>query len=324
LGSSGFFTFTLSRRGTYSASVLLSGGWKLSASGALGSDGTAANTIVLNKSRKVIITWRMDLSGSGQIVGIITDGNWTAQLSGDRAGFDAKSNPCPKEGKYTFILPGTPGATGSPEGDGYGTISIDKNGMVTLKGCLPDKKAFAQKVPLARSGQWPLFVRLYSGIGALLSWVRFEDRTADDFHGSLVWMKPAQPLEKYYPSGFMLMTELAGSRYTAPTDRSAPVLDLPSGVVVLSGGDLPQACTNDLHLGLGSKGTDAGPDQLKLAFTPASGLFKGRVVPAGGTGAIAFQGAALQKANRASGFFLSTKHAGRVLLRNAPPAPATP
>jgi len=70
---------------------------------------------------------------------------------------------------------GSPGSTLAPEGDSYGTASVDSNGVVKVKGHLADKTSLAAKVPVARSGQWPLYASLYSGKGAVLGWGRVHE-----------------------------------------------------------------------------------------------------------------------------------------------------
>src|SRR6185503_12235426 len=67
-GSSGFFTLTLTDRGAYTASIL-SGGFKLSASGQLDLNGRATNTVVRKGTNALVVTWHVDLGGSDEIDG---------------------------------------------------------------------------------------------------------------------------------------------------------------------------------------------------------------------------------------------------------------
>ena len=125
---------------------------------------------------------------------------------------------------------------------------------------LRDKTAAAQKVPLSKNGQWPLYVSLYSGKGSLLSWVAFTNRLTDDFHGLLNWSKPAlPPATKYYPLGFTANeNEVAGSRYTAPVGTNK-LLQLTAATVTVNGGNLPEDTTNAVTLGASSKVTTNAP-----------------------------------------------------------------
>ena len=320
-GSSGFFTLTLTDRGTYTAS-LLGGGLKLAASGQLDLDGRATNTIVRKGTNALVVTWHVDLSGSDQITGTVSDplAGWSAPLTGDRAVFSKATNPCPLAGKYTLLLPGLPHDSFVPGGHSYGTVSIDSNGLATLKGYLSDKTSAAQKAPLSQNGQWPLYVPLYSGKGSLLSWVAFTDRPTDDFHGLLNWSKPMLPTAKYYPGGFTTNeSEVVGSRYAAPVGPANKILPMTGGLLSFSGGNLATDQSASVTVGLSSKVTNNSSTKLTMNFTLSSGLFKGSYTPTNaGAKAVSFAGAVLQKGTNAAGYYLGTNQSGRVLLEPAP------
>jgi hypothetical protein len=321
-GSSGFFTLSLTDRGAYTASIL-SGGFRLAASGQLDLDGRATNTIVRRGTNALIVTWHVDLGGSDEITGTVSDpiAGWTATLEGDRATFSKTSKPCPLAGKYTLLLPGLPHDEFVPGGHSYGTVTIDSNGVATLKGFLADKTSAAQKAPLSRNGEWPLYVPLYAGKGSLLSWVAFTDRPTDDFHGLLNWNKPMMPAStKYYRAGFTTNeNEVVGARYTAPVGTTNKVLQMSGGQLTFTGGNLSQDHAAAVTLGLGSKVTNGSPHKLTMTFTPSSGLFRGSFTPTNaGSKAVSFAGAVLQKGTNAAGHYLGTNQSGRVLLEAAP------
>jgi hypothetical protein len=321
-GSSGFFTLTVTDRGTYTAS-LLSGGFKLSATGQLDLNGRATNTIVRKGTNALVVTWHVDLGGSDEITGTVSDpvAGWTATLEGDRATFSKTSNPCPLAGKYTLLLPGLPRDAFVPGGHSYGTVSIDSNGVATLKGYLADKTSAAQKAPLSKDGQWPLYVPLYSGKGSLLSWIGFEDQSTNDFHGLLNWSKPMLPTAKYYPGGFTTNeAEVVGSRYVAPVGVTSRILQMSGGQLSFAGGNLAEDALLSVTLNPGSKVTNnSAPAKLTMTFTVSSGLFKGSYTPTNaGAKAVRFAGAVLQKGTSAAGHYLGTNQSGRVLLEAAP------
>jgi hypothetical protein len=316
LGSSGAFTLALTDKGTYTASLRI-GSKKSKASGKFNLEGTATNVIVRPGTNSLTVIWAVSLDGSEQITGTVSDGNWTAALAGDRAVF-SKTNPAPFAGKYTFLMLGSPGSTLAPEGDTYGTASVDSNGLVKVKGYLADKTSLAAKVPVAGSGQWPLYASLYSGKGAVLGWAGFTNQSATDFEGLMSWNKPALPTAKYYPGGFSTEAALLGSRYAAPLGATNTVLNLTNSVVLLSGGNLSQSFTNDVILGLSSKVTNTSTHNLKVSFTLSSGLFSGSFTPTNETKAISFKGTVLQKADYGAGYFLGTNLSGRVSFQAAP------
>ena len=259
----------------------------------------------------------MNLDSSDQITGTVSDGNWMAELAGDRACF-SKTNPASFAGKYTFLVLGSPGSTLAPEGDSYGTASVDSNGWVKVKGYLADKTSLSARVPVARSGQWPLYAALYSGKGALMGWAAFTNQSATDFEGVLSWNKPMLPTARYYPGGFSSEAALLGSRYAAPLGPTNRVLNLSNSVVLLSGGNLSQSFTNDAILGLSSKVTNASTHHLKVTFTLSSGLFSGSFTPTNEIRAVPFKGAVLQKANYGAGHFLGTNLSGRASFEASP------
>jgi hypothetical protein len=316
LGSSGAFTLALTDKGTYTASLRI-GSKKSKASGKFNLEGKATNVITRTGTNSLTVTWAVSLDGSEQVTGTVSDGNWMAGLAGDRAVF-CKTNPAAFADKYTFVVLGSPGSTLAPEGDSYGTASVDSNGLVKVKGYLADKTPLAAKVPVARSGQWPLYASLYGGKGALLGWAAFTNQAVTDFEGVLSWNKPAIPTAIYYPGGFSSEAALLGSRYTAPVGPTNCVLNLSNSIVTLSGGNLSQSFTNDVILGLSSKVTNASPHRLNVTFTISSGLFSGSFTPTNETAATSFKGAVLQKANYGAGHFLGTNLSGRVSFEAVP------
>lgn len=321
LGQSGFFSLTLSDKGAYSAYVQL-GTRKTKASGKLTLNGRATNVVTRPGTNALIITWAVGLDGSDQITGTVGDGTWTADLLGDRATFH-KTNAAPQVGNHTLLLLGSSGDL-APEGDSYGTASVDAAGVVKLKAYLADKSSITGKVPLSKNGQWPLYAPLYGGKGALLGWATFSDQPSTDFEGVMSWIKPAIPGPALYPDGFSSEAALLGSRYTPASGNTNRVLNFSNAVVLVSGGNLPASYTNDVLLGASGKVTNSGPNSLTMNFTPSSGLFSGSFVPAGVAKGVAFRGVALQKANIAGGYFLGTNTSGRIALEAPPLSPSLP
>jgi uncharacterized repeat protein (TIGR01451 family) len=313
--NSGYFTFVLAAKGAYTASVL-SAGRRYSVRGKLSPDGRATNFLARVRTNALTVIWEMRRDGPHSISGTVTDGQWVSGLMGDRAIFNIRTNPAPQAGKYTLIIPGTPGVTGLPEGDGYGTVTVQRSGLVSFVGRLADGTLVTQAGGISKDGDWPVYVSLSSGRGSLLGWLLFTNRIGDDLSGKLSWISPTNSRSKRYPAGFELDSDSLGSRYAAPVGTNR-VLEITDGVVILSGDNLPGASDHDVILGPRSRVFNLSPDKLALTFTPASGLFKGTCVAAGTTRKITFNGAVLQKANRGSGYFLGTNQVGRVVFRPA-------
>jgi hypothetical protein len=315
--SSGSFTFVLSANGKYTAS-LSSVGVKYATSGKLGADGQATNLIARLHTNGIAVNWEFLLDGSESISGTVSDGQWASGLTGYRAAFNARTNPAPQIGKYTLVIPGMPGATDWPEGDGYGTLKVNSAGLVVFAGTLADGTKIAQSVTLSQSGQWPFYVSLYAGGGSVLGWLQFATNTGTDVSGSLNWIRPPVKTSKLYPDGFAMASAAIGSLYVAPVGVTERILEITNGMDTLSGGDLFEASTNALTLGTSSKVKNDGPNKLTVTFALPSGLFKGTLVQAGTTHIINFAGAVLQQANYGSGYFLGTNQSGRVLFGPSP------
>lgn len=322
LGQSGFFNFVLGDKGTYSGYVQI-GTRKTKATGRLSLEGHATNIVNRPGTNALTITWAVSLDGSDQITGTVSDGTWTADLLGDRATY-SKLNPSPTTGYHTLLLLGTPGGALAPEGDSFGSVSVDAAGSVKYKMSLADKSSVSGKVPLSKNGQWPLHVPLYGGKGALLGWVNFTNQSSTDFEGLISWSKPALPGTALYPDGFSSESALLGSRYLPPSGETNRLLALSNAVAIVTGGNLASTSTNDIWIGAGGKVTNSGPDRLVMTFAPGTGLFNGSFTPLGQSKAIVLRGAALQKANLASGYFLGTNQSGRVSVEAQPISPAAP
>jgi len=320
--NSGSFKITTTDKGAYSALISV-GGKKYSASGQLDLDGKATKVIKRTGLAPVTVVWCLNLQGADAVAGTVTATNWheIATLSGDRALYHATTNPAPQAGTYTLVIPGSPGSTSTPQGDGYGTATVGANGTVKFGGALADGTKISQSVTLSKNGEWPLYAPLYRGRGSVLSWVVFDAiRTNDVLHGLLSWIRPPGPAPKYYTNGFMAESLLTGWGYRNPGTTNR-ILVLTNGLLVLGGGNLGQVFTNKFILGPNNKVTNDGPNKLELTFTGRSGqftgLFTGTFMEKGTTKKVTFQGAVLQKPNYGSGFFLGTNQSGSIRLQPA-------
>jgi hypothetical protein len=250
-------------------------------------------------------------TGSGTVDGRLTDGAWEAILLGDRAGY-AKTNPAPFTGSYTLILPGASNPAGGPEGHGFGTAKINASGIATFAGTLADGSKVSQKAPLSREGVWPFYAGLYAGKGLLLSWQTFSNRPSDDLSGLLSWIRPAQPLSKFWPLGFTHETITVGSSYIrpGPTNR---VLDLSQTTIVFEGGNLASTVTNLITLDAQNRITASGGNPMSMVISLSSGLFSGKMTDSGGKSAT-FRGAVLRKQGGGAGFLLGTNESAQVFF----------
>lgn len=313
-GRSGAFTLSTTTKGKFTGTLQL-GGSRHSISGQFNTNGHAQIRITGRNPNLTMDLQMETASGAERIVGSLGDSTWSADLAGDRAVFDSKTNAAPQAGKYTLAIRGSYSDTNSPAGYSYGTVSVDKAGKVSLSATLADGTKFSQTGVVSRQGHWPLYLPLYSGKGSLLSWITFTNTPEADLAGALVWLKPALPKTRYYPAGFTLETTTTGSRYNIPATGHGPLnLTTASLVLQLQSRDLALSTTIRLEFDAAGHVTSPVSRVFNLGFTRNSGLFAGQVASPITGKPIRFNGAVLQKQNTALGFFLSNDKSGQALL----------
>jgi hypothetical protein len=333
--SAGFFTLKTTPLGVFTGKVL-GGGGTYPMSGKFDVNGHARVTVPRLGKTSLAVDLQLDLdTGSDQVAGTVGGGDWTANLLGDRALFNAVSNPARSlTSKYTMLVPGTPGLTNAPTGNGYGLISVAANGTVTLAGELADGARITQAVPLAKTGEWPLYVPLYSGplvytnsilnvltskqfYGAVIGWVTFTSNCAPTLNGLVVSIKKPLASQAYYPAGFTNQANLLGSSYTPPA-ANVCVLPLTNAAINIRNGDLPAPINSSVAIQTNNTITVAAPNVygIKMLLTKQNGLLKGAFIsPVTGV-TKNISGALLQNLNYAGGYFLGTNSAGSFTLQS--------
>jgi hypothetical protein len=320
LASSGAFSVRTTTRNSYSGKLKLNGKqWPFT--GSFAADGQATNTIVRRTDTTLTLVFHL---GAGdqidQIFGTLSDGNWSAVLSGDRAQFNAR-NPAPYAGNYTMILPGNDGTSSLPTGDSYGAVRISIAGLALFSGTLGDGTKVSQTAPISKEGLWPFYAPLYASKGSLLGWVTVSQAPADqpDLSGLVSWIKPAVPTSRYYSSGFTTESMATGSLYSKPGSPATPIVSLETNLVSFTGGDLGADFNNAFTLGLYSKVTNLNINRMTLTFSLGNGTFKGTVADPNTGAVMPFGGAVLQKFNNGSGSLMGGVQSSRVILGNPPP-----
>ena len=306
--SSGFFSLTLTAKGTFTAKLLLAGE-TYPFSGSFTEDGSASNSVAISKTNRLTILLGFNSGGRDILSGQISEGNWTAELVANRAVY-SKTNLAPQEGKYTVLITGSSIASAQPGGDGFGTLTVDHYGNLVFGGALGDGSSVSQTTVVSGQGQWPLYVSLYSGKGSILGWLTFTNEPASDIAGAAVWTKLRQPTAKFYPAGFTNQTDAVGSLFQFT--NGVPVLDFAAGELWLTNGNLAQSITNQFRLGYNSKVTDT--NKMSLTISTSTGRFTGSVVNPTTKKTIPIYGAVLQKQNIGAGYFLGTNESGEVFI----------
>ncbi|SPE51083.1 putative Lysyl endopeptidase [Verrucomicrobia bacterium] len=312
--SSGIFTLTTTATGRFSGRLEL-GNASYSITGQFNSDGSAQPLIKRRNLNALTVQLQLDPQDPDEISGTVSDGTFTAQLSGERAVYDGRTSIAPEAGQFTMVIPGAIANGGDPSvtpgGDGYATVTVNKAGMIVASGMLADGTHFAQSATVSKSANWPFYVALYGGQGSALSGITFSDAT--DFTGALSWIKPAITRTKYYPNGFTAATTITGAGYTRP-QRGTPVLNLSSGTVSLSGNDPSVSIQDSIAIDSNNRVTFQSDKRSSLTFSTGNGMFSGHVLNPGTSTMIPFSGVVLQNQNTGMGFFLGTDQSGEVVI----------
>jgi hypothetical protein len=310
LENSGSFTLTTSGAGAFSGKLQL-GNTRASLSGTF-IGGMASVVAHPSKTESLNVQLQWDAS-SDQITGSVSDGIWLANLASQRASFDGKSLVSTQAGHYTIIIPGTNSSPNLPTADGYGTITVTTAGRISLAGSLADGTKITQSTSLSANGQWPVFISLYNGQGAIVSWVTFTNAGETALSGNATWIKPASLTAKYYPAGFTNQTQLLGYVYQQPA-KGQGVLEFSGGAVTFDGGNLAQSFANYVLLDANNRVNNLGANKLTVTVTLPTGAFRGSVTDPLSMKSIPFGGVIVQSENRGSGNFLGSNQSGEVRL----------
>jgi hypothetical protein len=303
--TSGYFSAKTTTKGRYTAQIRIDGR-TYSFAGKFDDSGAATNFV---RRTPFEVDLQIDLNGGNRITGILTDGEFRAEILADRRVFNRRKNPAAEAGTYTLVIPGDPNDPGSPQGAGYGKVKVDANGNLRLSGVLADGSKVSQRSAISGEGIWPLYAPLYRGEGSIIGWVQFSNEIETDLQGQVVWMKPDVG-GVFYPEGFNLQTSVVGV-------RNAGVLNLTNGIAVFAGGNLSDAMTNSFSLNKKGKAVNQGADKFNLSVDRRTGLFKGSVLDPDGA-KIPFKGAWLKKAGVGRGYFFGFDEIGEVTLMPIP------
>ena len=324
--TSGFVSITAGATGSFSAKLMI-GPASYSFQSTFDNDGDATAVVPRAGANPLTVTLHIDLTnGTDQITGTVSDGTFTSDLTANRPVFNSKTNPAaPYTGFYTVILPPNPDDAGSnfPQGNGYGTVSVDGNGKIKFSGTLADGTRASQSAVVSKNGLWPVYIPLYTGKQGLLSgWVSFTNVVGvSDLSGTLNWVKPPTPTAKFYPNGFTTQIALVGSQYVAPSAGTSALIvsNSPCNLLVTSGaGGLASSVSNSVTLNAMNKITSCTTNRFTLTVTTKTGLFSGSFINPGTGKPAKFRGALIQKQNDGAGFFLGSGQTGFVTIEPSP------
>ena len=295
--SAGYFTLTLDSSGAFSGRLMMGPNSYNFSSLFYGSGFQQVQVKAGNQN--LTMNLHLDTSGkTGAITGDIAGANWDAPLLANFTPVWTAKNPSPLAGRYTMALTGA-----ADLGDGFGVLSVNSLGLLTVTGSLADGVGFNQSVPVSKSGQWPFYAYAPSGKDTVLGWLNFTGGSLSA--ANVTWIK-APNASHYYPGGFNDALQLIGSKYVAPA-KNSPVLSLLNASLTLTGGNLANQIDSPVSL---QRNLGYGAGSTTINFTAATGAFTGKF------GARqTMSGVVLQNLDTARGFFLGTSESGTVLLQ---------
>ena len=313
--SAGTFTLALTPAGKFTGKFQ-QGATRLSFNGLFGISGTAIGSLSRPGKSTLGVALQLDPSNTDRITGIFTDGISVLNLVAARAAFDGRTRIAPQAGLYTMTIPGAQGTNSLPGGISYATFTVDTAGKIKLLGSLSDSTKIAQATAISKNGDWPFYVALYGGQGAIFGWLSFQTTQTNDLSGQIFWGKTNVPSSKFYPS-FNFATTASGFRYHPPAPGQN-VLGFANGTLELSGGDLPQPIINHISIGANNRVTNLSSNLLTLTFKSTTGSFSGKVTRPGSAQSVSFGGVVAPAMNTGFGYFLGTTQSGPVILEAAP------
>jgi len=287
----------------------------------------------------------LGVDGLPRIVGTVIEqpGDFVTNLEAAPAIYVAAENPpapllqTPAEllGLYTIMLPPTSperlalARSEYPQGSGVGVLRVRASGRITTAGRLADGSILSSGGSLCAGQTWPLWDRLYGGMGGILGMAQLREtlEVSDADALGCTWFKPANRASLRYPEGWPggIKVDVLGSKYVGPAGggrRSVfPGLSAPGAQgnarFRLQHGGLADADVRDIdpHTPLlRSANIDAGnrvrvlpPGVEKFSSTlnPANGMITGTFRHNRTHTSASYRAVIFQKQARAFGFFIS-------------------
>jgi hypothetical protein len=325
LNHGGRLSLTVSDTSTYSANLQM-GAEVLKSAGVLRYVGNSTTTgspvyrSVISFPRLKRTPLNLELfitAGSGALVGQISDGSATANVSGYRLVWNYQFNPGPVTGAADYVdqpptvkfsyrlnvaLDPEAGRTNTPQGSGYVALTIDNSGVATMVGRLADDTPVTASTFISSDRLMSWFQMLNSNkasLGGYLSLGIQNDSKSSSFAykperviGSIRWFKDVQPTtEKRYQTGFApTQLRVLGTPYVAPGTNQTVwgIADAPNNLKIdFSSGGLSSALSTTAKLNFDNSVTPlpapGNPSKVSLKITPSTGSYTGTYEVLAGT-----------------------------------------
>lgn len=319
--TTGFITLKTTPDGTFSGKLSLAGRTFI-LHGQFDANGDAVPIMISRAVPQAALRLilHLDLTdGTGEITGTFVEAQVTvATTTASAVIYNRKTYPLPAglAGRFTMLLEPTSNASGIPQGDGYGTLTIDSAGKVRFAGALSNGTKFAAAAPLSPDYTLPLYASLDRAKGSLSGTLAFANLAATDVTGTVTWIKP-DTAKGLYRTHFETSLNVAGSSYGVSDTmvRALPLANtVPNASFTATGGGLVPSLTKAVTLDEHNKFTVSVPsaDRLALSIKVSNGLVRGSFINSGRR--LRFSGVILQKQDLAGGFFLGSSSSGTISI----------
>ena len=180
--------------------------------------------------RNVVVSLRIKENDSGDFIldGSMTGDGARKYLSLYRNVFHKRSNPYPKAGRFTMILPRDRNANGatSTAGYGIGSTSVATSGLLKTAGYLGDGSKINISGYMSPSDEVAIFASLYGkrAVGSIGGILKFNQAdNVSSANGTLHWRKSASTLAPYLKAFSVLQPTLL-SPYSAPNSKAGELM----------------------------------------------------------------------------------------------------
>jgi hypothetical protein len=129
----------------------------------------------------------------------------------------------------------------------------------------------------------------------------------------VTWSKLPQPSSYDYAAGFLMSSEIVGSKYVPPT-KGCRALRVASGQAAFNAAAPQKAFINRFEVCTNNLFSNQSSNWMSIRLNPSSGSFDGRVLHPATRQPLDFRGVLLQKQNIGGGFFINQHQSGSVHL----------
>lgn len=230
------------------------------------------------------------------------------------------TNP-PPTGTYTLVLP--PPAPESPSqlipgGQGFGTGSLERSGLLNLSGTLGDGTPFKTSATMTRLQRWPLHVVLFGGRGILAGWINAPTNQTGSLTGRVSWIKAQGASLTTYPAGFSNNVELLAAPFKTPA-KGVRAMNWITGLAEITGAEVLDGVTNQVKLTTTNTFTflDSNAAALKLTFDTKTASVQGSFIHPGTGATNRLRGVVFQGDHGIHGQFVEGDQTGSLAVRRA-------